>query len=59
MMDPTTTAYGTWSGGRFMHFGETLTEERFIGLHPDRLSRRASAPLSPRMSMAMARRMNC
>lgn len=30
-MDPTTTAYGTWSGGRFMHFGETLGEERFIG----------------------------
>ena len=30
MMDPTTTAYGTWSGGRFMHFGETLTEAHFI-----------------------------
>ena len=30
-MEPTTTAYGTWSGGRFMHFGETLTEARFIG----------------------------
>ncbi|MBM3862790.1 MAG: aldo/keto reductase [Verrucomicrobia bacterium] len=30
-MDPTTTAYGTWSGGRFMHFGETLGEGRFIG----------------------------
>lgn len=29
-MNPTTTAYGTWSGGRFMHFGETLGEERFI-----------------------------
>ncbi len=28
-MEPTTTAYGTWSGGRFMHFGETLSEERF------------------------------
>ena len=28
-MDLTTTAYGTWSGGRFMHFGETLSEERF------------------------------
>ena len=23
-MDPTTTAIGTWSGGRFMHFGEPL-----------------------------------
>jgi aryl-alcohol dehydrogenase-like predicted oxidoreductase len=29
-MNPTTTAYGTWSGGRFMHFGETLDEDRFI-----------------------------
>lgn len=29
-MDLTTTAYGTWSGGRFMHFGETLSEERFL-----------------------------
>ncbi len=29
-MEPTTTAYGTWSGGRFMHFGETLSEARFI-----------------------------
>jgi aryl-alcohol dehydrogenase-like predicted oxidoreductase len=31
LMDLTTTAYGTWSGGRFMHFGETLSEERFVG----------------------------
>ncbi len=29
-MNLTHTAYGTWSGGRFMHFGETLSEERFI-----------------------------
>jgi len=29
-MDLTTTAYGTWSGGRFMHFGETLSEERYV-----------------------------
>jgi aryl-alcohol dehydrogenase-like predicted oxidoreductase len=28
-MDLTTTAYGNWSGGRFMHFGETLPEDRF------------------------------
>ncbi|MBB5353099.1 aryl-alcohol dehydrogenase-like predicted oxidoreductase [Haloferula luteola] len=28
-MDLTTTAYGTWSGGRFMHFGETLSEDRY------------------------------
>ncbi|MHA3771536.1 aldo/keto reductase [Verrucomicrobiota bacterium sgz303538] len=30
-MDLTRTAYGTWSGGRFMHFGEPLDDERFIG----------------------------
>jgi aryl-alcohol dehydrogenase-like predicted oxidoreductase len=29
-MDLTRTAYGTWSGGRFMHFGEPLDEDRFI-----------------------------
>jgi len=29
-MDLTTTAYGNWSGGRFMHFGEALSEERFL-----------------------------
>src|SRR5258705_2399832 len=29
-MDVTRTAYGTWSGGRFMHFGEPLPEERYI-----------------------------
>jgi aryl-alcohol dehydrogenase-like predicted oxidoreductase len=31
-MDPTTTALGTWSGGRFMHFGEPLEEERLKAL---------------------------
>jgi aryl-alcohol dehydrogenase-like predicted oxidoreductase len=31
-MDPTTTAIGTWSGGRFMHFGEPLADERLQGL---------------------------
>jgi aryl-alcohol dehydrogenase-like predicted oxidoreductase len=31
-MDPTTTAIGTWSGGRFMHFGESLPDERFEAL---------------------------
>src|ERR1041385_6566585 len=30
IMDLTRTAYGTWSGGRFMHFGEPLPEERFL-----------------------------
>jgi len=31
-MDLTRTAYGTWSGGRFMHFGEPLPEARFINV---------------------------
>src|SRR6266403_815913 len=31
-MDPTTTAVGTWSGGRFMHFGEPLSDERLTAL---------------------------
>ncbi|HTA15278.1 MAG TPA: aldo/keto reductase [Solirubrobacteraceae bacterium] len=31
-MDPTRTAIGTWSGGRFMHFGEPLTDERMLEL---------------------------
>jgi aryl-alcohol dehydrogenase-like predicted oxidoreductase len=31
-MDPTTTAIGTWSGGRFMHFGEPLDDERLHAL---------------------------
>src|SRR6267154_1811106 len=29
-MDLTHTAYGTWSGGRFMHFGEPLADDRFL-----------------------------
>jgi aryl-alcohol dehydrogenase-like predicted oxidoreductase len=29
-MDLTRTAYGTWSGGRYMHFGEALSEERYL-----------------------------
>jgi aryl-alcohol dehydrogenase-like predicted oxidoreductase len=31
-MQPTATAIGTWSGGRFMHFGEPLEEERLASL---------------------------
>jgi aryl-alcohol dehydrogenase-like predicted oxidoreductase len=31
-MDPTRTAIGTWSGGRFMHFGEPLSDERLQAL---------------------------
>jgi aryl-alcohol dehydrogenase-like predicted oxidoreductase len=34
--DPGPTAVGTWSGGRFMHFGEPLDDERLIALlRPD------------------------
>ena len=29
-MELTNTAYGTWSGGRFMHFGEPLDDDRFL-----------------------------
>jgi aryl-alcohol dehydrogenase-like predicted oxidoreductase len=36
VMDPTGTALGTWSGGRFMHFGERLDDERLLALYrPD------------------------
>jgi aryl-alcohol dehydrogenase-like predicted oxidoreductase len=36
MPEPTQTAVGTWSGGRFMHFGEPLDDERLIALlRPD------------------------
>jgi aryl-alcohol dehydrogenase-like predicted oxidoreductase len=36
MTDPTRTAIGTWSGGRFMHFGEPLDDERLAALlRPD------------------------
>ncbi len=35
-LDPTTTALGTWSGGRFMHFGEPLDDDRLVALlRPD------------------------
>lgn len=35
-LDPTSTALGTWSGGRFMHFGEPLDDERLVALlRPD------------------------
>jgi aryl-alcohol dehydrogenase-like predicted oxidoreductase len=34
--EPGIAALGTWSGGRFMHFGEPLSEERLIALlRPD------------------------
>ena len=31
-VDPTATAIGTWSGGRFMHFGDPLQDERLLEL---------------------------
>jgi aryl-alcohol dehydrogenase-like predicted oxidoreductase len=31
-VDPGPVAVGTWSGGRFMHFGEPLDERRFLSL---------------------------
>jgi aryl-alcohol dehydrogenase-like predicted oxidoreductase len=31
-MELTRAAYGIWSGGRFMHFGEPLEDERFLGV---------------------------
>src|SRR3954447_18663291 len=35
-LDPTTTALGTWSGGRYMHFGEEISEDRLVALmRPD------------------------
>jgi aryl-alcohol dehydrogenase-like predicted oxidoreductase len=36
VVDPGPAAIGTWSGGRFMHFGEPLDDERLISLfRPD------------------------
>jgi aryl-alcohol dehydrogenase-like predicted oxidoreductase len=36
MLDPTTAAVGTWSGGRFMRFGEPIDDDRMIALlRPD------------------------
>ena len=35
-LDPTHTAVGTWSGGRFMRFGEPLDDDRYLALiRPD------------------------
>ena len=31
-VDPGRTAIGTWSGGRFMRFGESIDERRLLGL---------------------------
>ena len=36
LIDPGPVAVGTWSGGRFMHFGQPLDDERFLDLiRPD------------------------
>ena len=32
MPEPTRTAIGTWSGGRFMHFGQELDDQRLAKL---------------------------
>jgi aryl-alcohol dehydrogenase-like predicted oxidoreductase len=32
MLEPSRTAIGTWSGGRFLHFGEAVEEERLEAL---------------------------
>jgi len=32
MPEPTRTAIGTWSGGRFLHFGESIAEDRLEAL---------------------------
>jgi aryl-alcohol dehydrogenase-like predicted oxidoreductase len=32
MREPGRTAIGTWSGGRFLHFGEAIEEERLVAL---------------------------
>src|SRR4029434_6204904 len=32
LMQLTRTAFGMWSAGRFMHFGEPLDDDRFIAL---------------------------
>ena len=32
MGEPGRTAIGTWSGGRFLHFGEAISEERLVAL---------------------------
>src|ERR1700760_1182690 len=35
MKEPGRSAIGTWSGGRFLHFGETIEEDRLAALlHP-------------------------
>jgi hypothetical protein len=34
-MNLTRTAYGTWSGGKFMHFGEMLDDARYIQMIRD------------------------
>jgi aryl-alcohol dehydrogenase-like predicted oxidoreductase len=31
-MDLTRTTYGTWNGGRYMHYGEPLSDERWISV---------------------------
>ena len=41
MAHPTHTAVGTWSGGRFMHFGEPIDDDRLEALAAARGRHRA------------------
>ncbi len=50
--DPGIAALGTWSGGRFMHFGEPIDEDRLVALLTPR--RRRSTRSSPPTSTAPA-----
>src|SRR5437016_1041394 len=44
MSEPGRSAIGTWSGGRFLRFGETISEERLAGLlRPDGIDTLLSA----------------
>ena len=56
-IDPGPAAVGTWSGGRFMHFGEPLDDERFLALITP--GRARSAPSSPPMSTATGEADRC
>ena len=57
MRSPGISAVGTWSGGRFMHFGEPVDEERLEALlRPGDGHRHAASPPTP---TAPARRTRC
>jgi len=43
MRQPGRTAIGTWSGGRFLHFGEAIEEDRLAAL----LRKKETQPKKP------------